>query len=86
MTRREMQINQVYHSCYSFFIITFALAKSKTVRQPLRADTHFLLRASLSLHSQKQKLEDEDKDKEYYYDNCLDAWWLCVSSGTGCYG
>ncbi len=34
MTRREMQINQVYHSCYSFFIINFALAKSKTVRQP----------------------------------------------------
>ena len=38
-------------------IVTFALAKSKTVRQPLRADTHFLLRASLSLHK-KNRISD----------------------------
>ena len=71
--------NQFYHSCYSFFIVNFALAKSKTVRQPLRADTHFLLRASLSLHSQKiysrylhpTGIAYEDNKIVFIYDNDL---------------
>ena len=33
----------------------FALEGSKTVRQPLWAAPHFLLRASLSLHSKDQR-------------------------------
>ena len=52
MTRKFIPENYIHLICLevSWKLCIFALEGSKTVRQPLWADMHFFLHASLGLH------------------------------------
>ena len=57
MNRNFIPENYIHLICLevSWKLCIFALEGLKNVRQPLWADMHFLLRASLSLHSKDQR-------------------------------
>ena len=57
MTRKFIPENYIHLICLEvlYKLCIFALEGLENVHQPLEADTHFLLRASLSLHSKDQR-------------------------------